>query len=95
MRNNPALHFAFLLSFFAPHALADVAAIHASALPQETAVLAALDDARQLEPYSHSWTNNWKYPVAKEDVSARLGKDLGFDMLSAGRNILTTPNYCS
>jgi len=78
MRNNPALHFAFLLSFFAPHALADVAAIHASALPQETAVLAALDDARQLEPYSHSWTNNWKYPVAKEDVSARLGKDLGF-----------------
>ena len=69
MCNNPALHFAFLLSFFAPHALADVAAIHASALPQETAVLAALDDARQLEPYSHSWTNNWKYPVAKEDVA--------------------------
>ena len=78
MRKNHALHFAFLLWFLAPHALADVAAIHSSALPQEAAVLAALDDARQLEPYSHSWTSNWKYPVAKEDASARLGKDLGF-----------------
>jgi hypothetical protein len=75
---KPAFVFAFLISFLSPHALADIAAIHASALPQETAVLAAFDDARQLEQYSHSWTNNWKYPIAKEDVAARLGKDLGF-----------------
>jgi hypothetical protein len=75
---NAALLFAFLLFSSIPHALADLAAIHESALPQETAVLAALDDAKQLEPYSHSWTNNWQYPIAKEDVATRLGKDLGF-----------------
>jgi hypothetical protein len=67
----------FLISFLVPTAFADIAAIHADALPQETAILAALDDARQLEPYSHSWTNNWKYPIAKEDAAARLDKDLG------------------
>jgi hypothetical protein len=75
---NSALLFAFLVSFVAPHAYADLAAIHANALPQETAILSALDDAQQLEPYSHAWTSSWKYPVAKEDVAARLSKDLGF-----------------
>jgi hypothetical protein len=72
-----ALLFAlFLVSF--PQAFADLEAIHADKLPQETAVLAALDDAKQLEPYSLSWTNAWKYPIAKEEVSTRLGKDLSF-----------------
>jgi hypothetical protein len=75
---NAILLFAFLLSLPAPLAFADMAAIHENQLPQETTVLAALDDARQLEPYCHSWTMNWKFPVAKEDVAARLGKDLGF-----------------
>ncbi|HXR39982.1 MAG TPA: hypothetical protein VN776_12840 [Terracidiphilus sp.] len=78
MRKSVAPFLVFLVSFFAPHALADIAAIHADALPQETAILAALDDAKQLEPYSHSWTNDWKYPVSKEDVATRLAKDLGF-----------------
>ena len=41
-------------------------------------MLAALDDARELEPYSKSWTMKWEYPIPKEDVVARLGKDLGF-----------------
>jgi hypothetical protein len=57
---------------------ADIAAIHAGALPQETAVLAALDDARQLEPYSSFFAAQWNFPVTKDEVSARLGKDLGF-----------------
>jgi hypothetical protein len=78
VRKNAVLLFAFLFSFLAPRALADVAAIHADLLPQETAVLAALDDAKQLEPYSQSWTLPWRFPIAKEEVSTRLGKDLGF-----------------
>jgi hypothetical protein len=78
VRNIAALFFAVFLSLMTPYAFADVAAIHTDRLPQETAVLAALDDAKQLEPYSHSYTFPWKYPIAKEDVTARLGKDLGF-----------------
>ena len=78
MRKIAALLFASLLSLSTPCAFADVAAIHADKLPQETAVLAALDDVKQLEPYSHSWTNKWQYPIAKEEVATRLGKDLGF-----------------
>jgi hypothetical protein len=78
VRKNATLLVAFLLSSLTPQAFADLTAIHASALPQETAVLSALDDARQLEPYCHSWTNDWKYPLSKEDVTTRLGKDLGF-----------------
>jgi hypothetical protein len=78
VRKIAALFFASLLSLLTPCAFADVAAIHADRLPQETAVLAALDDAKELELYSHSWTNNWHFPIAKEDVATRLGKDLGF-----------------
>lgn len=78
MHKNLALPFVFLLILPAPNAIADIAAIHTSALPQETAVLAALDDVKELEPYSHTWTMNWNYPIAKEDVASRLAKDLGF-----------------
>ena len=78
MRRNVAILFAVLVSFHTPHAFADAAAIQAGALPQETAVLAALDDITQLESYCHSWTDSWQYPIAKEDVATRLGKDLGF-----------------
>jgi hypothetical protein len=78
MRKIAALYFAFLLSFSTSQALADVAAIHADKLPQETAILAALDDVKQLEPYSQSWTLKWQYPIAKEEVATRLGKDMGF-----------------
>jgi hypothetical protein len=78
VRKVAALIFASLLFSVAPLARADAAAIHADRLPQETAVLAALDDATLLEPYSHSWTLKWQYPVAKDEVATRLGKDLGF-----------------
>lgn len=63
----------------------DVAAIHSRELPQETAILAALDDVQKLEPYSHIWAMDWKYPVPKKDVARRLGDDLGVLML-ASRN---------
>jgi len=78
VRKNAALLFTFLLVLSISNGFANVAAIHADGLPQETAVLAALDDAKELEPYSHSWTMNWKFPIAKEDVATRLGKDIGF-----------------
>jgi hypothetical protein len=78
MRRNPALLVAIIFLIPCSKAFADVAAIHADALPQETAVLAALDDARQLEPYSSTWSNTWNYPVSKDDVASRLTKDLAF-----------------
>ena len=67
---------ALFAAFLNPHAYADMAAIHGSSLPQEAAVQDALKDAAQLEPYCRSWTHDWKYPVAKKDVAARLSKDL-------------------
>jgi hypothetical protein len=69
----------------APRANADIAAIQQGALPQETAVLAAYDDAGKLEAYSRSWTNDWKYPVSKAEVAARLGKALDF-LSAAAKN---------
>jgi hypothetical protein len=85
MRKARFLLLASLLSLSVPQLRADVAAIRASALPQETAVLAALDDARQLEPYSAVWTADpqWHFPVTKANVAARLGKDLGFLTIAA------------
>jgi hypothetical protein len=76
MVKNACLFCALFVVFLNPCAFADMAAIHASSLPQETAVLDPLKDAQQLEPYSHSWTQDWKYPVAKTDAAARLSKDL-------------------
>ena len=76
MRRTLALLSALLLAFTVTPALADIAAIHAAALPQETSILAALDDIRQLEPYVSAWTNDWKYPIAKDEVAKRLEKDL-------------------
>ncbi|MGA8090015.1 MAG: hypothetical protein WCA10_22275 [Terracidiphilus sp.] len=78
MRRTFALLSTLLVAFSATPALADIAAIHADALPQETSVLAALDDARQLEPYASAWTNKWDYAIAKKNVADRLDKDLGF-----------------
>jgi hypothetical protein len=78
VRKIAALLFASLFFSLTPLVHADVAAIHADRLPQETAILAALDDAQQLEPYSHSWNSKWQFPIAKEEVATRLGKDLGF-----------------
>jgi len=73
---NAVLLFAFFLFLHTPHAFADIAAIHADRLPQETAVLAALDDAREMEPYSHVWWPEWNFPFSKQEVAKRLGKDL-------------------
>lgn len=82
MRKTCLLVLAISWAFFVPLLRADIAAIDPKALPQETAVLAALDDARQLEPYSRSWTMKWEYPIPKDEVAARLGKDLGFLQLA-------------
>jgi hypothetical protein len=76
MLRNTCLFCALFFVLLNPSALADIAAIHAGSLPQESPVLAALKDAGQLEPYSRSWTQDWKYPVAKAEVTDRLGADL-------------------
>lgn len=78
MRKTSVLFFASLLLSIASVAHADLAAIHADKLPQETAILAALDDAQQLESYSHSWNAKWQFSISKDEVTTRLGKDLGF-----------------
>lgn len=80
MCNRPAARLALLLClvFLVPSAFAGVAAVHISALPQETSVLAAFDDAQRFEPYASSWTSDWQYPVPREQVVTRLTADLGF-----------------
>ena len=59
---------------------ADLAAIHRAALPQETAVLAALDDVEQIEPFCLYWTAPalWQFDIPRQQVADRLSKDLGF-----------------
>jgi hypothetical protein len=64
--------------YMSTQARAEIASIRADSLPREAAILYALDDAREVEQYSRSYTPRWAYPIAKEDVAARLGKDLGF-----------------
>jgi len=80
MPKNVVLLAVFLLSFSLPILASDLSAIHATALPQETAVLAALDDARDLEPYSQYWTaaSLWQFDIPRQQVADRLSKDLGF-----------------
>lgn len=78
MLKRSVLFLEFLLICIAPRAFADIAAIHADKLPQETAVLASFDDVKQLEPYSAAFTANWQFEISKEEVATRLGKDLGF-----------------
>jgi hypothetical protein len=78
MLQRAAIVLALLLIVPIPKSFADIAAIHVNALPQEPAILAAVDDAQKLEPYCASWTSNWNYEVSKDDVSTRLIKDLGF-----------------
>lgn len=78
MRKICVLILALFLFASARRARADAAAIHADKLPRQTAVRAALDDARQLEPYCRRWSSDGQYPVTKDQVAARLTKDLGF-----------------
>ncbi len=65
---------------------ADIAAIQTSALPQDAAVTAALNDVKQLEPYSEAWTSNWAFPVNKADVATRLNSDLNALTLAVKNN---------
>ncbi len=79
MRSGRVLSLLIVLSF--PALIhADVAAIRASALPQETSILAALDDVKQLEPYSQYWVaaSLWSFDIPRQQVADRLSKDLGF-----------------
>jgi hypothetical protein len=80
MRKTSVLLLASFLAFSIPRLHADLAAIHASTLPQEPAVLAALDDAKQLEPYCQYWTAAplWHFDIPRQQVADRLSKDLGF-----------------
>jgi hypothetical protein len=72
------LALALLLSAIPLHA--DIAAIHRSALPQETAVLAALDDVEKIEPFSLYWVAQslWEFDVPRQQVADRLSTDLDF-----------------
>ncbi|HTV13903.1 MAG TPA: hypothetical protein VME68_04255 [Acidobacteriaceae bacterium] len=65
-----------LLAVAGVPALADVAAVHRDRLPQTPPVLAALDDAAAMEPYSDRWSNKWIFPVPKKDVAEHLRKDI-------------------
>lgn len=78
MRNGIWICVLFSLSLIP--AKADVAAIRTDALPQETAILGALDDVRRLEPYCQYWTaaNLWQFDIPRQQVADRLSKDLGF-----------------
>ena len=76
MRKHVCLVCVLLFTVLSPTAFADTAAIQSNALPQEAAVLAALVDATQLEPYTHAWTPTWNYPIAKKDAAKRLQNDL-------------------
>ncbi|HEV2134367.1 MAG TPA: hypothetical protein VGR47_08890 [Terracidiphilus sp.] len=80
MRIRPAARLALIICLvsLAPRAFAAVAAVDVSALPQETYVLAAYDDAQRFEPYVSSWTSDWQYPVSREEVATRLTADMGF-----------------
>lgn len=80
MCNRLAGRLALLLClvFLVPPAFAGVEAINVNALPQETSVLAAFDDAQRFEPYVSSWTSNWESPVPRDEVATRLSADLGF-----------------
>jgi hypothetical protein len=88
MRSFASVVCALSVLLATPYALADIAAIHADALPQESGILHALKDATELEPYTHLWTQNWKYPVAKQDAAAHLGLDLA----SLSSAVKTHPN---
>lgn len=76
MRKISGLLVVLFCSLMSPLLHADIAAIQADRLPQETAVLAALDDAREMEPYSHVWLPEWNFPLSKQDVTKHLSKDL-------------------
>jgi hypothetical protein len=69
-----------LLVCITPRTFADIAAIHPDKLPQETAVLGALDDVQQIEPYCQYWTaaSLWQFDVPRQQVADRLSNDLGF-----------------
>lgn len=85
MSKHCCLFCALFVALLNPSAFADIAAIHVNSLPQENAVLNPLRDVIELEPYSRSWTQNWKYPVAKKEVAARLGMDMA-SLNSATKN---------
>lgn len=83
MRRVAVLVLLAVLPLFSVSARADIASIHAQALPQETAVLGALDDVRVLEPYTRSFAPNWNFPVSKDEAVSRLGRDLGILRLAS------------
>lgn len=76
MRKRVGLWCVVLLVFFSGLAAADVAAIQADKLPQDSAILAAMRDAADLENYSLYYAQPWKFSISRKEVAKRLSKDL-------------------
>jgi hypothetical protein len=76
MRKRVGLWCVVLLVFFSGLAAADVAAIQADKLPQDSAILAAMRDAADLENYSRYYAQPWKFSISRKEVAKRLSKDL-------------------
>jgi hypothetical protein len=68
---------AIFLSLSLPAAAhAQISALERDKLPQSGPVLAALDDAAKLEPYTDRFQDRWNFPVSKQEAATRLGQDL-------------------
>lgn len=52
-------------------ATADIAAIRVEALPKDLAVLEAVRDATQLEPFTRAWSSRWNHPISQGEVVNR------------------------
>ena len=76
MRKIASLALAALFASSCQSVFADVAAIHTNALPNDPAVVDALKDITALEPYTHRWTPEWRFPVDKKEATARLTRDV-------------------
>lgn len=76
MHKSVVVGCAVLMVLFPLLAIADIAAIQSDKLPQDDAVLAAMQDAAELEPYCRYFVQPWKFPISKMEVAKRLGKDL-------------------
>ncbi|HEX4321738.1 MAG TPA: hypothetical protein VHZ52_12580 [Acidobacteriaceae bacterium] len=67
-------------------ASAQITAIHPKVLPQETAILAAYDDAGAMEQYSRDWLPQWSFSISKDEVAAHLSKDVALLRTASDRH---------
>ena len=74
--------------FVALQTFAGMKDIDREKLPQDAVVLATYQDVAELEPYVAVWSNEWRHPIPKPEVTARLEADLR-NLQDATKN---TPN---